>query len=189
MLVFLVKSIRRCESTEKEILEGQGNNFSFLFLTIFKTNRANKYAQNEKGCLSTTLFLIHIVGFQNSPLLSVLYWTSIQPRGKDKYFGEYKGGERGEAPGPSPQGSYLESNQYSRITMIQKRTDKSQKKGIDKLLRYFQLGTTGIGFQYGVEGCKGIEAEVFRQPVFCTAWGKTQDRKSKAFSSAGGKSV
>lgn len=120
---------------EKEILEGQGNNFSFLFLTIFKTNRANKYAQNEKRCLSTTLFLIHIVGFQNSPLLSVIYWTSIQPRGKDKYFGEYKGRGGGEASGPSPQGSYLKSNQYSRITMIQKRTDKSQKKGIDILLR------------------------------------------------------
>ena len=76
---------------KKKKTEGKGNNFSFLFLPIFKTNRANTYVQNEKGYLSTTLFPIHPVGFQNGLLLSVIYWASIQPRGNDKHFGEYKG--------------------------------------------------------------------------------------------------
>lgn len=84
----------------------------------------------------------------------------------------------------SPQAIYLEGNQYSRITMIQKRIGKSQKKGIDKLLRCFQLRTTGIGFQYGVEGCKGIEAVVFRQPSVCTVRNRERHKKGRARHSA-----
>lgn len=65
-----------------------GDNFSFLFLPIFKTNEQT----NTLRIKLTLLFPTLIVGFQNHLLSSDIYQAYVQPRSNDWHFGEYKEG-------------------------------------------------------------------------------------------------